>query len=146
MSFRVDLWNGINIIKTQYSSTLDKLTSFYNILVSYNTFQKSHCKNLESLYKDNKDKFKDDYLLDNSFFLFLENLKSESECLRKSYQFLKEEVIESLKNTLENEKFLFIGIISDGMQIIENFTKIKNSLINAQKNYNNSLKYFNDYI
>ena len=146
MSFRVDLWNGINIIKTQYSSTLDKLTSFYNILVSYNTFQKSHCKNLESLYKDNKDKFKDDYLLDNSFFLFLENLKSESECLRKSYQFLKEEVIESLKNTLENEKFLFIGIISDGMQIIENFTKIKNSLINAQKNYNNSLKDFNDFI
>ena len=146
MSFRVDLWNGINIIKTQYSSTLDKLTSFYNILVSYATFQKSHYKNLESLYKDYKDKFKDDYLLDKSFLLFIENLKSESECLQKSYQFLKEEVIKSLKDTLENEKFLFTGILGDGMQIIENFTKIKNNLINAQKNYNNSLKDFNDFI
>ena len=146
MSFRVDLWNGVNLVKTQITSTFEKMSNFYNILLSYSNFQKAHCKNLETLYKENKDKFKDDYLLDKSLLLFVENFKLESECLQKSYEFIQEEVLSSFKETLENEKTLFNDIINDGIQISENYELIKNNLIINQKNYHNSLKEFNDFI
>jgi hypothetical protein len=146
MSFRVDLWNGVNLVKTQITSTFEKMSNFYNILLSYSNFQKAHCKNLETLYKENKDKFKDDYLLDKSLLLFVENFKLESECLQKSYEFIKEEVLSSFKETLENEKTVFNDIINDGIQISENYELIKDNLIINQKNYHNSLKEFNDFI
>ena len=146
MSFRVDLWNGVNLVKAQITSTFEKMSNFYNILLSYSNFQKAHCKNLETLYKENKDKFKDDYLLDKSLLLFVENFKLESECLKKSYEFIKEEVLSSFKENLDNEKSLFNDIINDEIQICENYALIKNNLINNQKNYHNSLKEFNDFI
>ena len=87
MSFRVDLWNGLSIIKNQFNITLNKISCLSNILFSYASCQKAHSKTLESLYKDTKDKdiFKSDYLLDRSISELINNFKSESEYYREYY-------------------------------------------------------------
>ena len=146
MSFRVDLWNGVNIIKNQFSSTLDKISNLYNLLLSYANYQKAFSKNLESLYKENKDKFKEDYSLDQTLSILIDNFKLESECHKKSYKFIKEELIISLKENADKEKSVFNNILNEGIQIQDNFIKIKNNIIIKQKNYNNALKDFYDFI
>ena len=75
MSFRVDLWNGLNSIKAQFTSTFNKMSNLCDILLYYANYQKSYSKNLESLYKDNKDAIKDDYLLDKSILELINNFK-----------------------------------------------------------------------
>ena len=35
MSFRVDLWNGLNVIKTQFTSTFNKMSNLCDILLYY---------------------------------------------------------------------------------------------------------------
>ena len=146
MSFRVDLWNGVNTIKNQFSSIIDKISNLYNLLLSYANYQKAFSKNLESLYKLHKDRFKDDYLLDKTLSVLIDNIKSESELHKRSYIFIKEELMESLKENSEKEKSIFNDLLNEGMQLPENFITIKNNVINKQKNYNDALKDFYDFI
>ena len=146
MSFRVDLWNGVDKIKNQFSSIIDKISNLYNLLLSYANYQKAFSKNLESLYKLHKDRFKDDYLLDKTLSVLIDNIKSESELHKRSYIFIKEELMESLKENSEKEKSIFNDLLNEGMQLPENFITIKNNVINKQKNYNDALKDFYDFI
>ena len=57
MSFSVDLWNGLNLLKSHFSSTFNKMNAINNILLSYASYQKSYSKGLESIYNSNKDLF-----------------------------------------------------------------------------------------
>ena len=146
MSFRVDLWNGLNVIKTQFTSTFDKMSNLCDILLYYANYQKSYSKNLESLYKDNKDLIKDDYLLDKGILELINNFKLESEYHKVHYKYIKKKIIVSIKEIIEKEKISFNSIFNEGIQIQENFSKIKNNLINKQKAYNISLKDFYNFI
>lgn len=146
MSFRVDLWNGLNAIKTQFTSTFTKMSNLCDILLYYANYQKSYSKNLESLYKDNKDLIKDDYLLDKSILELINNFKLESEYHRDHYKYIKKKIIVSIKEIIEKGKTSFNNIFNEGIQIQENYIKIKNNLINKQKTYNNSLKDFYNFI
>ena len=146
MSFRVDLWNGLNIIKSQFSTTINKISNLYNILISYASYEQAYCKNLENLYKDNKDIFKDDYPLDKSIIALINIFKMESEYHKDHYKYIKKNVALSLKEFIEKEKTLLTNLINEGTQIQENFAKFKNNLINKQKNYNNNLKEFYSFI
>ena len=148
MSFRVDLWNGLNIIKSQFNLTLNKISSLYNILLSYANCQKAHYKNLENLYKENKDKdiFKNDYLLDKSINELINSFKLESEYYRDHYKYIKHTLIVSLKEIEEKEKSSFNNKYNEGIQIQEDFIKLKNNLINKQNDYNNSLQDFYNFI
>ena len=56
MSFCIDLWNGINIIKDKYALIRREFRSFVNFLTKYNTFETQHCKNLDILYNEFKEK------------------------------------------------------------------------------------------
>ena len=146
MSFRVDLWNGLNVIKTQFTSTFNKMSNLCDILLYYANYQKSYSKNLESLYKDNKDLIKDDYLLDKGILELINNFKLESEYHKVHYKYIKKKIIVSIKEIIEKEKISFNSIFNEGIQIQENFSKIKNNLINKQKAYNISLKDFYNFI
>lgn len=148
MSFRVDLWNGLDLIKSQFNLTLNKTSILSSILLSYAHCQKAHYKNLESLYKENKDKdiFESDYLLDKSLKDFIENFKTESEFYKQHYKYIKENIIVSLKEISEKEKATFNNIYNEGIQKQEEFLKIKNNLINKQNEYTNSIKDFYDFI
>ena len=147
MSFRVDLWNGFDIIKNQFSSTINKISNLYNVLLSYIGCEKVYSKSLESLYKDNKDLFKDeDYLLDKNLIMLINNFKSESEFHKEHYKYVKHNILVSLKETTEKEKSLLNDLFNEGMQNQENFIKTKNNLITKQKNYNSALKNFYDFL
>ena len=56
MSFCIDLWNGSNIIKDKYALIRREFRSFVNFLTKYNTFETQHCKNLDILYNEFKEK------------------------------------------------------------------------------------------
>ncbi len=147
MSFRVDLWNGFDIIKNQFSSTINKISNLYNVLLSYVGCEKVYSKSLESLYKDNKDLFKDeDYLLDKNLIMLINNFKSESEFHKEHYKYVKHNILVSLKEITEKEKSLLNNLFNEGMQNQENFIKTKNNLITKQKNYNSALKNFYDFL
>ena len=147
MSFRVDLWNGFDIIKNQFSSTINKISNLYNVLLSYVGCEKVYSKSLESLYKENKDLFKDeDYLLDKNLIMLINNFKSESEFHKEHYKYVKHNILVSLKEITEKEKSLLNNLFNEGMQNQENFIKTKNNLITKQKNYNSALKNFYDFL
>ena len=55
MSFCIDLWNGVNIIKDKYTNMRRELRSFANFLTKYNTYELQHCKNLDSLFNEFKE-------------------------------------------------------------------------------------------
>ena len=55
MSFSIDLWNGINIIKEKYNSIRREFRLFTNFLSKYYTCEIQHCKNLDSLYNEFKE-------------------------------------------------------------------------------------------
>ena len=52
----------------------------------------------------------------------------------------------AIKDFIEKEKTLFNNLITEGQQMQENYIKMKNNLIIKQKNYNNSLKDFYNFI
>ena len=56
MSFGIDLWNGANIIKDKYATIRREFRSFVNFLTKYSTFESQHCKNLDILYNEFKEK------------------------------------------------------------------------------------------
>lgn len=147
MSFRVDLWNGFNVIKNQFTSTINKITNLCEFFISYAGYEKIYYKNLENLYKENKDLFEDsNYLLDKNLILLINNIKSESEYHREFYKYIKHDLIESLKEIAEKQKTVINNLFEEGMLNEDNFNKIKNNLIEKQKAYNHSLKEFYDYI
>ena len=142
MSFSVDLWNGLNIIKSHFSSTFNKMNAINNILLSYASYQKSYSKGLESIYNSNKDLIKDDYLLDKNISLLINSIKLEGEYHREHYKFIKHNVSSSLKEIYEREKSSANNEFNEGQQTNDAFQKIKNNIINKQKIYNNSYKDF----
>ena len=69
MSFNVDLWNGFDIIKNEFSTYQKKLKKLIDILTSYSLIQKEYFKGLDNLYneiKETKDVQKPNSLLDES--------------------------------------------------------------------------------
>ena len=142
MSFSVDLWNGLNLLKSHFSSTFNKMNAINNILLSYASYQKSYSKGLESLYNSYKDLIKEDSLLDKNISLLINNIKLEGEYHREHYKYIKHNVASSLKEIYEREKSSASNEFNEGQQINDTFQKIKNNIINKQKNYNNSYKDF----
>ena len=51
MSFSVDLWNGFDSIKNQFSKTHKKIKVLNKILTSYITIETNYYKSLENLFK-----------------------------------------------------------------------------------------------
>jgi hypothetical protein len=146
MSFRVDLWNGVNVIKQQFSQTLTKISNLYNILMAYASYEKAYSKSMESLYRDNSNLFKDENLLDKSLSTLINNFKLEGEYHRQHYKYIKHNVAMSLKEMTDKEKSESNNLFNEGALIQDNMAKIKNNLINKQKNYNNNLKDFYSFV
>ena len=75
MSFSIDLWNGLNIIKERFVFTYNKVQLLYNIFNSFINMEKDYTKNLDILYKDHKDHIKEEFLLDTAFIQLLEMIR-----------------------------------------------------------------------
>ena len=89
---------------------------------------------------------KEDSLLDKNISLLTNNIKLEGEYHREHYKYIKHNVASSLKEIYEREKSSASNEFNEGQQINDTFQKIKNNIINKQKNYNNSYKDFFSYM
>ena len=104
MSFSIDLWNGLNIIKERFVFTYNKVQLLYNIFNSFINMEKDYTKNLDILYKDHKDHIKEEFLLDTAFIQLLEMIKDQSEHHKKHIDFIIKYLTSPLKEILDNQK------------------------------------------
>ena len=115
MSFSIDLWNGANIIKDKYLSIRRQFRLFANFITKYNTYEIQHCKNLDSLYNEFREK----------------NTKPESD-----FEKARINLIETINFESQTRK-VFLNDIS-------NITKKINSFLQDWKNQSNEINELNE--
>ena len=79
MSFSSDLWNGFDIIKSNFLQNMNNLKNFYEIMFSLASLEKNYTINLEILYEQYQKLFNSD---ENFLFplkTFISNIKVECE-------------------------------------------------------------------
>ena len=137
MSFSIDLWNGLNIIKERFVFTYNKVQLLYNIFNSFINMEKDYTKNLDILYKDHKDHIKEEFLLDTAFIQLLEMIKDQSEHHKKHIDFIIKYLTSPLKEILDNQKSYF-QLFVENTKNFENLEKSKNNVISKEEKYHNS--------
>ena len=115
MSFSIDLWNGANIIKDKYLSIRRQFRLFANFITKYNTYEIQHCKNLDSLYNEFREK----------------NTKPDSD-----FEKARINLIETINFESQTRK-VFLNDIS-------NITKKINSFLQDLKNQSNEINELNE--
>ena len=149
MSFSVDLWNGINLIKNQYYSTQKKIKSFFKLVNSYITIESNYCKNLETLYKEYKeykDNISPESLLDESFQKIIEIFDYENKNRQIFYTNLIKIIVEPLNAYLEKPKIKLNKCFSDNTENTENFKKSLGLLIEKQSLFHTQCRELSSYI
>ena len=144
MSFSIDLWNGIDKIKDKFVFTYNKIQILNNVFNTFINLEKEYSKNLDILYKDNKDHIKDEFLLEKSFIQLLENIKEESDYHKKHIDFLSKYLMGPLKEILDNQKKIF-QFFNEIAKNAENLEKSKNNLISKEEKYHNSCQDLTNY-
>ena len=137
MSFSIDLWNGLNIIKDRFFSTYNKVQLLYNAFNSFVNMEKEYSKNLDTLYKDNKDRIKEEFFLDKSFIQLFETIKEQNEQHKKHIDFVSKYLTNPLKELLDKQKSLF-QLFSDNSKDLDILSKSKNNVIIKEEKYHNS--------
>ena len=135
MSFSSDLWNGFEILKKNYLQTYNKIKHFYEILFSFASLEKTHSKNLEILYEQNKDLFNSDEILLLPSKTFISSLKIESEYHKYYFNNIFNNILSPLKDIIENRKNIIVKTFCDSMKNTEKFNKIIQKIISKQDNY-----------
>ena len=144
MSFSIDLWNGIDKIKDKFVFTYNKIQILNNVFNTFINLEKEYSKNLDILYKDNKDHIKDEFLLEKSFIQLLENIKEESDYHKKHIDFLSKYLMGPLKEILDNQKKIF-QFFNEIAKNADNLEKSKNNLISKEEKYHNSCQDLTNY-
>ena len=144
MSFSIDLWNGIDKIKDKFIFTYNKIQILNNVFNTFINLEKEYSKNLDILYKDNKDHIKDEFLLEKSFIQLLENIKEESDYHKKHIDFISKYLVIPLKEILDNQKSIF-QFFNENVKNTENLEKSKNILISKEEKYHNSCQDLTNY-
>ena len=141
MSFCIDLWNGIEPIKNEITSIQKKLKMINNLLTSYVNLEKEYAKSLENFYKENKDpNEKIENLIDESYNLFLESFRIESEKHKNHSHYIVKNIIGEIKVKLDTSKSLVLENFTNYNQSKENINKLMNDFSLNQQTYNNSCK------
>ena len=141
MSFCIDLWNGVEPIRNEIHSVQKKLKMINNLLTSYVNIEKDYAKNLENIYKENKDpNEKIENLIDESYNLILESFHTESEKHHNHSHYIKKNIIGEIKVKLDTSKSLVLDNLTNYNQSKENINKLINKFKLNQETYNNSCK------
>ena len=146
MSFSVDLWNGIDKIKTQFNSTQRKLKTFSKLLTSYIAIETNYYKGLENLYKEFKENSYPEYLLDQSFQKTIEIFENDYKN-RKIYCInLGSLILEPINAYFELPKTQLNKYYSDNIENTEIFNRVLNILIQKQDLFHGTCKELSSYI
>ncbi len=140
MSFSVDLWNGFDSIKSQFSKTHKKIKVLNKILTSYITIETNYYKSLENLFKEIKETSKPEFLLDESFQKVIDMLDNDYQNRKKYTNNLTKKIMESLNNYLQQPKVGLNKCLLDNTENTDNFKKSLNILIEKQTIFHNHCK------
>ena len=144
MSFAIDLWNGFDKLKEEFIFTYNKVQILNNIFNSFLSMEKDYSKNLDLLYKENKDRIKQEFLLEKSFIQLIEIIKEQSDHHKKHIDFISKYLINPLKEIIDNQKSFF-QLFSENTKNFEVLEKSKNLLISKEEKYRNSCSDLIDY-
>ena len=140
MSFSSDLWNGIDIIKSNFLDNLTKFKNFYEIMFSLASLEKNYTINLEILYEQYQKLFNSD---DNFLFplkTFISNIKVECEYHKFYFNNIFENILNPLRSIIDSKKKLIMKNLLDNKKNTERYEKVMHNLILNQENYHNSCK------
>ena len=140
MSFSSDLWNGFDIIKSNFLQNMNNLKNFYEIMFSLASLEKNYTINLEILYEQYQKLFNSD---DNFLFplkTFISNIKVECEYHKFYFNNIFENILYPLRNIIDSKKKLIMKNLLDNKKNTERYEKVMHNLILNQENYHNSCK------
>ena len=146
MSFRVDLWNGIDLIKNQYNSTHKRLKSLIGLLTSYISYEADYCRNLELLYREYKDISKPEFLIDVSFQKIIEIFNNECQLRKALSNYITKNIIEPVNSFLAIPKTKYNKFFSDFSENKSNFNKSITILLEKQNLFHTQCKELGSYI
>ena len=136
MSFGIDLWNGANIIKDRYATIRREFRSFVNFFSKYSLFESQHCKNLDILYNEFKEKNNQtgsNFELARIHAINMINSESQN---RKNFIENISNLIKKINSYLQNLKNLS-NEISD---LTENFSRESEKLRTKKETFYNQCK------
>ena len=137
MSFSIDLWNGFDKLKERFTLTFNELQLLNTIFNTFVNMEKDYSKNLDSLYKDNKNRIEGEFLLEKSFIKLLDNIKVQSDYHKKHIDFISKYLIGPIKEVIDNQKSLF-QLFSKNAKNVEILEKSKNYLIAKEEKYHSA--------
>ena len=140
MSFSSDLWNGFDIIKSNFLQNMNNLKNFYEIMFSLASLEKNYTINLEILYEQYQKLFNSD---DNFLFplkTFISNIKVECEYHKFYFNNIFENILYPLRSIIDSKKKLIMKNLLDNKKNTERYEKVMHNLILNQENYHNSCK------
>ena len=137
MSFSIDLWNGFDKLKERFTLTFNELQLLNTVFNTFVNMEKDYSKNLDSLYKDNKNRIEGEFLLEKSFIKLLDNIKVQSDYHKKHIDFISKYLIGPIKEVIDNQKSLF-QLFSKNAKNVEIFEKSKNYLIAKEEKYHSA--------
>ena len=140
MSFRTDLWNGFDCIKKNFLLSYNKIKHIYDIMNSFASIEKSHSKNLELLYEQNKSVFESDEIFLIASKNFISSLRLESEYHKYFYTNIIEKILPPLKELLEIKKTEIGKNFAENFQNFQKFSNILQNLVTKQEIYHNSCR------
>ena len=140
MSFRTDLWNGFDCIKKNFLLSYNKIKHIYDIMNSFASIEKSHSKNLELLYEQNKSAFESDEIFLIASKNFISSLRLESEYHKYFYTNIIEKILPPLKELLEIKKTEIGKNFAENFQNFQKFSNILQNLVAKQEFYHNSCR------
>ena len=146
MSFSVDLWNGIDVIKKQIMSTHRKIKALQKLITNYITIEINYSKGLENLYKECKENINSEFLLDESFQKIYEMFEFDNKNRKIYYTNLEKLIIDPLNAYLEKPKTKLNTCFSENTENYENFNRTLNNLKEKQSAFHNQCRELSSYI
>ena len=140
MSFSSDLWNGFDVLKSNFLKSFNKLKNFYEIIFSFASLEKNYTINLEILYEQYQNLFNSDEIFLFPSKTFISNIKVECEYHKLYYNNIFDNILSPLKNIIESKKKLIIKNFCDNIKNSESYEKVLHNLISNQENYHNACK------
>ena len=140
MSFCVDLWNGFDIIKEKITTTHKQIKAFYKLLISYVSYEKEHCRNLDNIYKEFKDFGNIEFPIENSRLKIINMLDFESKERKEFYTYISKNIIDKIQEYISEPKIAFEQNILEGSELTLSFNKYLDKLIAKQEAFHSQCK------
>ena len=159
MSFRVDLWNGFEIIKNKFTTTHKRIKNFNRLLNSYVNAETMHCRNLDTLFKECKE-YDDniinninhnkenniDYPLEQSLSQIINMIDYESTMRKEFVTYINKNIITKISKYLAEPKISLDQRFLESEELTQSFNKSVEKLASKQDAFYSQCKEISSFI